>query len=60
MSEQPLSNKIGNAVGTCKRRLLDQLKAGANVEQAVAQFLYELQQELRLIVRNLKSPSVEQ
>lgn len=52
MSTQHLHNKIGNAIGECKRRLFDRLKNGADLEDAIAQFVGELRLALDSIVMN--------
>lgn len=48
---QHLHNKIGNAIGECKKRLFDRLKAGANLDNALAQFFGELTLALETIAR---------
>lgn len=58
MSEQTVSNKIGNLVGTTKRRLLDRLKDGIPLEDAVALFIAELRLALEQIITESKSPPV--
>lgn len=50
MSQQHLHNKIGNAIGECKKRFYESLKNGSDLKVAAAQFLYELQQALAQIV----------
>lgn len=50
--EQHLNNKIGNAVGECKKRLFDRLNNGADLETALAQFFGELRLVLDSIVMN--------
>lgn len=50
--EQHLNNKIGNAVGECKRRLFDRLSNGADLATAIAQFVGELRLALDSIVMN--------
>lgn len=46
---QHLHNKIGNAIGECKRRLFDRLNNGANLDDAIAQFVGELRLALATI-----------
>jgi hypothetical protein len=52
MSNQHLHNKIGNVIGECKRQLFNRLKAGADIETALAQFFCELNLRLDRIVAN--------
>lgn len=47
---QHLHNKIGNAIGECKKQLYDQLKAGENLALACDKFLNDVTRELRAIV----------
>lgn len=51
MSEQSLNNKIGNAVGECKRRLFDRLKESNDLETQLARFFAELQLALETVAR---------
>jgi hypothetical protein len=46
MSEQTISNKIGNAIGECKKRLLDRVKDGADAQTAISLFFAELRLEM--------------
>jgi len=46
MSEQTISNKIGNAIGECKKRLLDRIKAGADPQTAISLFFAELRLDM--------------
>lgn len=46
MSEQSVTNKIGNAVGECKKRLLDRVKTGADTQTAISLFFAELRLEM--------------
>lgn len=50
---QHLHNKIGNAIGECKKRLFDRLKAGADLNNALAQFFGELTLALDTIAREV-------
>ena len=52
MSTQHLHNKIGNAIGECKRRLFDRIRNGADIETAFAQFVGELRLALDEMVMN--------
>lgn len=52
MSEPHLHNKIGDAIRDCKQRLFKRLKAGAELEDAVAQFIGELRLALDSLVMN--------
>lgn len=49
---QHLNNKIGNAIGECKRRLYDRLKAGVDLETAISLFVGEIRLALDSIVMN--------
>lgn len=48
---QHLHNKIGNAIGECKRRLFDRLKGGVDLNTALASFFAELTLALETIAR---------
>lgn len=50
--EQHLNNKIGNAVGECKKRLFNRIRDGADLETAIAQFIGELRLALDSIAMN--------
>lgn len=39
---QHLHNMIGNAIGECKKAMMDRLKTGADVVEVMAQFFAEL------------------
>ena len=52
---QELSNAIGNAVGEHKRCLLNRIKAGADLETAMAQFFAELSLAFDRIVAVVKA-----
>lgn len=58
MSEPHLHNKIGDAVRDCKQRLYKRLKDGANVEDAIAQFIGEIRLALQVIAENVNRGSV--
>lgn len=51
MSEQHLNNKIGNAVGECKKRLFDRLKESDDLETQLARFFAELELALQTVAR---------
>lgn len=53
---QHLHNKIGNAIGECKKRLLDRLREGANIDDALAQFFGELTLALETVARENVNP----
>jgi len=52
MNQPHLHNKIGDAIRDCKKRLYKRLKEGAELENAVAQFIGELRSALDSIVMN--------
>lgn len=52
MSEPHLHNRIGDAIRDCKVRLYKRLKAGADLENAIAQFFGELRLALDDLVMN--------
>lgn len=52
MPEPHLHNKIGDAIRDCKQRLFTRLRANANLEDAIAQFVGELRLALDSIVMN--------
>ena len=53
MSEkQTLSNKVGNAIGEARRRMLDRLKAGATFEDAAPLFIGEIKVAFETISRS--------
>lgn len=47
MTEQHLHNRIGNAVGECKKRLFVRLKQGVTLEKAIEDFLAEIRDALK-------------
>lgn len=49
--QQKLHNSIGNALGECKKRLFDRLKAGTDLQDAVAVFVAELNLALEVVAR---------
>ena len=51
---QPLSNKLGNAIGECKRRMLDRVKQGLDLETAIVNFFSELRLEMDRILVSLR------
>lgn len=51
MSEQHLHNRIGNAIGEAKRRLLNNLKNGVELERSITEFLSEIASQLGLILK---------
>lgn len=52
MSEPHLHNRIGDAIRDCKARLYKRLKAGADLKDAIAQFIGELRLALDELVMN--------
>lgn len=44
--QQHIHGKIGDAIYECKKRLFNQLKAGTDLDTALAQFIRELQEAL--------------
>lgn len=59
MPEQTLTNKIGNAIGECKKRMFDRLKQGQDLELAIDQFMVELRLAFNVIeAENLNPASV--
>lgn len=59
MSEQHLHNKLGNAIGECKSRMYQRLKADLDLRSAIALFMQELQTEFREIVEETESADEE-
>ena len=57
---QELSNAIGNAVGECKRAMLDRLKAGADLADVMAQFFAELNVRFDAIIAAVNGTKEEQ
>lgn len=51
MSEQTLPNKIGNVVGEAKRRLLDRVKQGSDLDDSIALFVGEVRLGLERVSR---------
>ena len=49
---QHLHNKIGNAVGECKRRLYDRLKTAKDIQTEIARFMAELDLALEVALRD--------
>lgn len=47
--DQHINNAIGNAIGECKKRLLDRLKQGQDLELAIDQFLVELRLAFNIV-----------
>lgn len=59
MSEQEhLHSLIGKEIYACKKRFYRRLKDGADVDDAIAQFVGELRLGLMLISENLNRASV--
>lgn len=59
MTSQHLNNKIGNAVGECKRRMLNRLKAGGDLEEITVRFMDEIRLALSIILQQAKNVSAE-
>lgn len=55
MKQQHLHGKIGDAIYECKKRLFGRLKAGADLDTAIAQFTGELRLALETILREVKT-----
>lgn len=51
MNGQHLHNKIGNAIGECKKRLFDRLKESDDIQTQLARFFAELELALETVVR---------
>lgn len=58
MTQQHLHNRIGNLIGECKKRLFERIKAGEDLQIAVAKFFCELSAGFDALVKNVSSESV--
>lgn len=62
---QHLHNRIGNCIGEARKRMLDRLKSGADLDDSIAVFIAEARLGLQTIARdeaeskNLNSESVQ-
>lgn len=52
MTEPHLHNRIGDSIRDCKKRLYKRLKAGADLEDSIAQFIGELRLALDELAMN--------
>lgn len=55
---QHLHNMLANEIGQCKKRMFERLKAGAELEDAVAAFVGELRLAMECVVRKVKNVSL--
>lgn len=55
MTDQHLHNRIGNAVGECKKVMFQRLSSGADLQTAIAQFICELNVKLDRIIAEAKT-----
>jgi hypothetical protein len=56
MPEQHLHNKVGNAIGEARRRMLDRLKGGGDLDDVAALFIGEMRLAFETIARSESEP----